>query len=274
MPLRRHFVDLDDRQIHVRVRGGIGPTLVVLHASPGSSAQMVPLMQAIDDRRVIAPDLAGLGDSDAHPKALPTMADFASDSAAAIERLADGPVDLYGSHTGACVATELAATRPDLVRRVVLDGVPLWSDAERAELAARYAPAVQPDPYGAHLLWAHHYCRDQLLFWPWYDKSAAAARCIGLPPARELHRLVVEVVKSIETYHLGYHAAFAYPITERLRAVMQPTLCLSTKADPLGLMTARIATLLADARVRRIGDDDALPAPDHVAGAIMDFLAA
>jgi pimeloyl-ACP methyl ester carboxylesterase len=272
MVVRRRFVDLADRQVHCRVRDHDGATLVVLHHSPGSSAQFVRLLEAIDDRCVIAPDLAGLGDSDPHPLAAPRIADFAADIAAVVEASVDGPVDLYGSHTGACVAIELAVARPDLVRRVVLDGVPLWSPAERAELAARYAPAMAPDPHGAHLLWAHHYCRDQALFWPWYDNSASAGRNMGLPSARDLHRLVVEVVKAIDTYHLGYHAVFGYDVTDRLRALLQPTLCLATKADPLGEMTARIVDLLPDGRLARIGDDDSLPAPAHVAAAISTFL--
>lgn len=272
MLVRRRFLDLEDRQIHYREREGRGGTLLALHHLPGSAAQIVPLLRAITGRRVIAPDLAGLGDSDPHPLAAPGVADFAADMATVIERCADGPVDVYGSHTGACVALALAAARPELVRRLVLDGVPLWSEAERDAMATHYAPSVAPDPNGAHLLWAHNFCRDQILFWPWYDKSAAAARGTGLPPARDLHRWVLEVIKAIETFPLGYRAVFAMDVAALLPRIAQPTLCIAATVDPLGDMTARAAALMPDARVHRIDSGASMPPPAAVAAAIAGFL--
>ncbi|AJP72796.1 alpha/beta fold hydrolase [Sphingomonas hengshuiensis] len=275
MTVRRHFLDLDTRQIHYREREGAdsgAPPLVVLHHLPGSAAQMVPLIRAIAGRRVIAPDMAGLGDSDPHPAAAPTIDDFAADVAQGIARLTDGPVDLYGSHTGACVAVALAALAPGLVRRVVLDGVPLWDAVERAAMMARYAPVIEPDHNGSHLLWAHNFCRDQILFWPWYDKSAGALRGAGLPPPRDLHRWVVEVIKAIETFRLGYQAVFDFDMAARLPELGQPTLCVAAKVDPLGDATARAAALLPDAQVHRIDAGVSMPPPEAVAAAVTAFL--
>lgn len=272
MTVRRRFFDLDSRQIHYREQDGSGPPLVILHHLPGSAAQMVPLIEALADRRVIAPDLAGLGDSDPHPLTKPTIADFANDIALLLSRWADGPVDLYGSHTGACVAVELAATAPHLVRRLVLDGIPLWDAADRAIMRAAYAPRIEPDMNGAHLLWAHNFCRDQILFWPWYDKSTAAARGVGLPSAHILHRWVLEVVKAIETFPLGYHAVFDFDMAARLPDVRHPTLCIAARVDPLGDTTTRAVDLLPDGRLRRIETGESMPPPAAVADAMCAFL--
>lgn len=272
MTVRRRFIDLAGRQIHYRERQGDGRPLVILHHLPGSAAQMVPLIEAVEGRRVIAPDLAGLGDSDPHPAAAPSIADFAADIAQVVRALGGGPVDLYGSHTGACVAVELAAAAPHLVHRIVLDGVPLWDADTRAEMRAHYAPSIAPDLNGAHLLWAHNFCRDQILFWPWYDKSAAAVRGAGLPPARTLHRWVVEVIKAIETFPLGYHAVFDFDMAARLGDVRQPTLCIAARVDPLGDPTARAVDLLPDGRLHRIKTGESMPPPAAVAAAMGGFL--
>src|SRR5262249_59631428 len=56
------------------------------------------------------------------PRARPvgtTFDDMAEDVAAVIESL-EPPVDLMGASTGGAIAVTLAASRPDLVRRLVL----------------------------------------------------------------------------------------------------------------------------------------------------------
>ena len=75
-----------------------------------------------DDRSVYAPDLPGCGESDAAP------ALHYADSAAAIADLANDlrlrQIDLLGMRFGAGVALELAASHPELVRRLVLVAAP------------------------------------------------------------------------------------------------------------------------------------------------------
>lgn len=236
--IRRRFFDLPDRQIHYRETEGAGgdreTPLVLLHLLPGSARQMEPLMRDLAPRRCIAPDIAGTGDSDPIAIDQPTIADYARDTAALIAAMSGGaPVDVYGTHTGAGIAIELALQAPHLVRRVVLEGIPMFTPAQAEELTARYAPDVAPDHNGSHLLWAHNFCRDQILFYPWYDKSQAAARGNGLPPPEDLHRWVLEVIKGLPGVPRAYRAAFAYPAAERLGLVTHPVLCLAPEGDSL-----------------------------------------
>ena len=52
--------------------------------------------------------------------------------------------DLLGYHTGALIALQIAADRPDLVRRLVLIGVPYFSDPkEREAWRARLAESMR-----------------------------------------------------------------------------------------------------------------------------------
>ena len=132
--IRRAFADLPDRQVHFRHGGGDGVPLVMLHASPGSSKQLEPLLAAMSmTRHVIAPDMPGNGDST--PLALPSprIADYAAATLEFLDALALDEVDLYGSHTGGCVATELAILAPGRVRKVILDGENRDKDAKYIE---------------------------------------------------------------------------------------------------------------------------------------------
>jgi pimeloyl-ACP methyl ester carboxylesterase len=73
-------------------------------------------------RSIYAPDLPGRGESD------PSPTGSIAEAATAISDLANElrlrQIDLLGVQFGAAVALELAALRPELVRRLVLAGVP------------------------------------------------------------------------------------------------------------------------------------------------------
>jgi pimeloyl-ACP methyl ester carboxylesterase len=257
--IRRRFLDRSRRQVHYPEAGeeAAGTPLMMLHLLPGSSLQLVPLMQNLAPRHVLAPDMAGAGDSDALDMARPAITDLAADVVALIDaRAGDRPVDLYGTHTGACIAAEIAVTHPRKVRRLVIDGVPLFDAGEAAKLAEEYAPLIAPDHEGTHFLKAHGFCRDQFLFYPWYEKSAAAARCGGLPDPATLFAFAMEVLKAIEAIPALYRAAFTYPTAERLREVPQATLCLAPAGDTLAEPTRQALDLLANGYLAEVPGDE------------------
>jgi len=125
---RRAYFDCRFGQLHVRTAfpatGGFDEqvTLFCLHADQSSSRAFARFLPEIADvRSVYAPDLPGLGESD------PSPTSSVGEAAGAISDLADDlrlrQIDLLGIHSGARAALDLAATRPTLVRRLVLAGV-------------------------------------------------------------------------------------------------------------------------------------------------------
>src|SRR5690606_6044970 len=128
---------------------------------------------------------------------------------------------------------ELALQNPDRVSRLILDGMSLYSDEQRADLLQRYAPPVQLDLNGGQLNYIWHFVRDAFLFWPWYRRDAAHVRGVGLPSAEMLHEKVVEVLKATTTFHLAYNAAIAYDKAPRLPLLTVPTLLACTRDDML-----------------------------------------
>src|SRR5690606_31998006 len=92
----------------------------------------------------------------------------------ALDALGVNDFDIYGSHTGAAIACELAIAAPHRVGRIILDGVSVYGEEETQDLLANYAPGVTLSENGSHLVWIWNFVRDTYLFWPWYRKTADA----------------------------------------------------------------------------------------------------
>lgn len=101
-------------------RAGSGSPLVLLHGVGMQSAAWEPQFAAFEaDHEVIAFDLPGHGGS-ARLAQGAELADFVNWVAAAIRSLGLGPVSIAGHSMGALVSLGLAATDPQLVKRVAL----------------------------------------------------------------------------------------------------------------------------------------------------------
>ena len=94
------------------------PTLVIAHGLYGSGRNWGVIARRLSDRReVVAVDMRNHGES---PRAATqSYPDMAGDLAEVIESLG-GPVDLLGHSMGGKTAMQLALTRPDLIRRLVV----------------------------------------------------------------------------------------------------------------------------------------------------------
>ena len=250
----RGFVRLPSGLVHYRSAGnGDGLPLLMAHAGPGSSLGLVPMFEALaDGRRLIAPDMLGNGDSEAHALAAPQIEHYADDVASLLDALAIERVDFYGQHTGAHIGCEFALRHPGRVRRLVLDGVGLFPAALRAALQAHYAPPMAPDDHGGHLLWAWTFVRDLSLHFPYFQRDPAhRLHDSAVPPPAALHSLTVELLKALPSYHLAYAAAFAHPIAARLPLLTVPTLLMTVQGDPLGQWLDAAAALLPTAQLLR-----------------------
>ena len=245
----RGFVRIAEGQVHYRAAGPREPTaappIVMLHASPASSLTLVPLIgRFARTRPVIAPDTLGNGDSAAPSHDKPDIAYFADAHLRSLDALGVATFDLYGSHTGGCIAAEIAIRAPARVRRLVLDGMSLYSSEEQTEMLRHYAPAVPLDQSGSQIQWFWHFVRDTYMFWPWYKRDPAHARSVGLPPAGVLHDKFVEVLKAARTYHLSYNAAIAWSKADRLPLVTSPTLLACAVDDMLLRYMDSVAALM------------------------------
>jgi len=245
---RRGFTEIAEGQVHWRRAGAGGVPLVLLHASPYSSLVLDGLVDEIGrDRLAIAPDTLGNGDSCAPAPEEPDIAYFADATYRLLDAMGLERVDLYGAHTGARIATEIALTRPGRVRKLILDGFGLYTPEALEEILRVYAPFVPPDMQAGHLMWSWHFVRDQHLFFPWFKRDAEHRYMRDMPDAARLHALFLEVAKAQTTYHKSYRAAFRYSMAEAVPRLAVPTLIAFTRTDMVFPLLDRAHALLPGA---------------------------
>ena len=217
----RSYVTHDWGQIHVltsqpEAPGNLTP-LVCFAPNPYSGNYYRMFMEALgSDRTMLALDYPGIGQSDTYPGELDmsTLANIMADSLTSLGwgPYGSGPVDLCGYHTGTMLATELAVTHPQLVRRIVLMGIPYYDAAGRQERFDRLGQVK-----------------------PWPDSFAAVAQDWIF--AVEMRNEKVSLERAFGNYLESagawqgkariYGAVFQYPAEERAPLLTQPTLVLN-----------------------------------------------
>ena len=227
--IRRAYTSCRYGQLHYRDAGptdGARPTVVLLHQNPSSGYEYEGLIRALGtDRRVIAFDTPGYGMSDA-PPAPPGMAAYAaafSDGldALAAEGVMDGPVNLYGFHTGTLLSAELAILRPDRVRAVGMTGIPMVPADVAAARLSDATDFPEPDEDGKVIL-------DLLAKLYAY---VVVQRDPRVPLAKALLNYA-DKARVLNRFTWAYQGVWAWDFA-RLRLISQPVLVLQSHEDLL-----------------------------------------
>ena len=242
-PITRHYLDVGGRLVHYR-RAGHGPPVVLLHASPRSSVELLPLIELLPDGvTVFALDTPGYGQSAPLPLARPTLADYADALRATMAALGIARAPVHGTHTGASIAYELALRHPDACALALLDGFPVFTALEREEALANYLPPFRPAVDGTHLTWLWSRVRDQTMFFPWYRRGMGARLHLPPAPAAALHAIALDVLRAGDGYRVAYAAAFAGKPLDSLAELRAPVLFGSRTDDVLLPHLDRLPTL-------------------------------
>lgn len=268
--IRRHFVDSEFGQLHVRSIGEVGAQypLICLHMSPKSGRTFETFMRyaasvsTAQSRLILAPDNPGHGES-AFPPAEPevTIEDYASCAWSVVDAFDLDIVDLLGAHTGSMVAVEMTRQRPDKVGSIGLISAPVFSEKELAELGSTYAP-LPLDEEGSRfrLMWeriVHHRGPGMTL--------------------EMMAQSLAENLRGGEAYAWGHRAAFAYaPTFNKLIGELPHPISVLNTNDDIYQQTKRSEDLLkngtfVDRRDWGHGFLDAFP--DEAARLILDLLA-
>ncbi|SFC33838.1 haloacetate dehalogenase [Nocardioides terrae] len=271
----------------LRVRhGGAGTPVVLLHGHPRTHTTWHRVAALLAERHtVVCPDLRGYGGStlppDAPDHAQSSKRAMAGDVAALMTRLGHDRFAVVGHDRGALVAFRAAMDHPDRISRlVVMDGLPVVEHLERTD--ARFAQA-----------WWHWWFLGQT------DKPAERVICASpdewysTPPPEvigpENHADIWAALRDPDVVHgmcEDYRAGLGIDRThdEKDRAagrrVRCPTLLLESAHDDLDIQgdPAAIWAPWLDRPLEHgvvdSGHHQAEEAPEDVARAIADFLAA
>lgn len=255
---RRGYVDLPDRQVHYRY-GGRGPAIVLLHQSPQSSRAMLPIAADLADAfTVIMPDTPGFGHSDPLAQAEPGIADLSLALHEVVQALGLERFALFGQHTGGLIGLDYASRYPERVAGLVIDGLAAFNEAESAFILASYLTPFLPAWDGSHLTWLWARLREQLIFFPWHDRRAAARMGFAIPPPAALHSGVIDFLEAGDHYRAGYGAAFRYHEADRTAGLQMPAAILFREDDPLAPHAGRLPALPDRVQVEQLPADRAL----------------
>jgi pimeloyl-ACP methyl ester carboxylesterase len=223
--------------------------LVLLHAPPGSSADITPLAHSlIGTRRVWAPDLPGCGLSDPLPRDAGPEA-WAAHLLAGIDAAHLGEFDLHAMGLASPLALQLAQLAGARVGRLTLDGGLILDPARRATIAERYAPPLLPDRDGTQLWRLFYRLRDEALQWPWFDESRAARRGGEGLNAESLYRRFVAALTQLPHYGDAGRIALQVETAALLTTLPQPIDFIEKDGDPFYAEVAAALSLRRHASI-------------------------
>jgi pimeloyl-ACP methyl ester carboxylesterase len=235
--------------IHCAI-AGTGRPVLLLHQTPRSWDEYRDVLPLLGRHfQAIAMDTIGFGDSSKPPLGRDSIEHWAEVAMSLADALGIGRLSVVGHHTGAVVATEIAAAYPDRIEAAVLSASALVD----ADFRARHAKPSRVDnvvhrPDGSHLteLWR--------IRQPWYPDGD-----IDL-----LERFVVDALKAGPRAVEGHAVVARYVMETRLPLIRCPVLVIAPTADPHAFPAARpLAERIANSRYVEI-EGGMVPLPDQM----------
>ena len=207
----------------------------MLHQVPSTSAMYEILMQKLAaDYWCIAPDFPGFGGSDPLSGAT-TIAAYGAAMFEALQALDVAQCYLFGHHTGASVAVQLASDHPGFARRIALSGPTLLSE-ELKQLLPTKSYAFPETADGDHFLQMWQRVRGKDPDAPLWLSQREALTGISLG----------------DTYPQAYQAVIDQDYASQLQTLECPVFVFAGTEDPLyGQLDAALA-LLKDGRKAEI----------------------
>ena len=225
----RNYCETQHGQIHYWEEGS-GEAVVLLHQLPLSGRMFSRMMPLLADRyRLIAPDIPGFGNSDKPPPGF-TVSDLAECMVQLLDSLNISKARVFGVHSGAVIAAEMAARWPQRVGSAVLGGFP-YVNAEEREQRMRSIkeqteglpgalPFVVPQGDGSHFanLWHRAYRRI------WWGQERIPDPELSPHDLEFANYVVMVSMASWETTPSAFKAVFSYDTEGSLPAIKAPTM--------------------------------------------------
>jgi pimeloyl-ACP methyl ester carboxylesterase len=259
--VERRFVRVPAGVLHL-AECGAGDPVLLLHQTPRSWLEyrdVLPLLGRT--RRAIAMDTVGFGDSSRLPAGEDSIERWAEVAVTLLDALEIEQATIVGHHTGGYVAVEMAASRPERVRALVLSGVALHRAEQRLAHAEGRAVVDDADRTldGSHLveLW-----RMRASLYP--------------PDIDLLERFMADCLRAGPLAAEGHRLVARYPLEERLPLVSCPVLLLAPTDDAYAFPAVPgLDEALPGATVTSI-EGGMVPLPDQLPGpfaaAVAEFL--
>jgi pimeloyl-ACP methyl ester carboxylesterase len=254
--IRQRYLTIDGRRVRY-LRAGSGSPVVLIYAN---SATLTAHIKRLSTKHtVFAFDNPGYCGSDPLDLAEITVADLADALAAAMHFMGFTKVPVFGTHTGAAIAIELAMRHPNLVSGLMLDGIPLFTREEfEAHERDGYFFRLEPQLLGGHFTNSWTRARDWLAFDPWCSRTPEHARLSGPEASAEsLHFGMLMYFRYARHYEKPYKAAFKFGEigASRIASIECPCVFAASVTDGLSAHFPRFPPLKANQRIVLLGAD-------------------
>ncbi|MEQ8247967.1 MAG: alpha/beta hydrolase [Alphaproteobacteria bacterium] len=261
--MHRGYVDTPDGQIHYRMAGESGPTVICLHESPVSSWEFEKALPLLGERcRAIALDTPGYGLSDPPPGPV-DMAEYARRLLPAIEHFSAGGDLVFATvHTGTSIALELITQHlADRTTHAIFSGVPMFTEEQRAGFSTRITePNIDGDGDFLKAIWATR--RKN-----WGEDT----------DLETIHAAIAQHLTIYPRYHWAFKAVFSYDAQSALKQIRCPLYVINAEGDSLAQIDKDAAAQVPGARFKLVpGVGGQLPyrAPEIYAREVVDFIGA
>ncbi|CAI5529824.1 unnamed protein product [Closterium sp. Naga37s-1] len=252
------YVDTDYGQIHFRRCGQGMPSVLLLHAAPQSSSMFSSALKRFAARglHAVAVDLPNCGESSRSSVEL-TIADVAEIVLQAIQGLRfTHTIDLIGHQTGATVALQIASDLPQVVRRVVLWGVPMLGFMEQGDVLREEPPDYDGDLEGTVATFLEKRYPYPV---PWQLKV----------------RTLIDMLQTYERRPWLTRAMAVVDHAALLGTLPMPVLCLAGDGEPYQKATMKAALLCKNGKYVNLGSagsDVVDEIPDDYVAEVLGFL--
>lgn len=257
--MQKGYVDISQGQIHYRMKEGTGTPIICFHQTASSSAMFEKFAAAYGGSEPIyAFDSPGFGGS-FDPEGMPTMAEYAAMLLDAIKALGFERVHLFGHHTGASLAIEIATAAPSLTASLMMIGPVVLTAEERQAFGGVYPQPFELKADGSHLQ----------TMWDYVES-------IGGNSTLELHhREMVDTARAWEGHIKVYSKIWDQDFSALYEKITVPMLIMCAQKDILWPMFERAKEMRPDAKAVEIPGSNFQPdeAPADVAQAVQSYVA-
>lgn len=257
--IKKGYADTQAGQIHYRRCGNEAPTVLLLHHTPGSSAMFTSALTRLAAGGIssAAIDLPNCGASfvtSGDPK-LPELADAILE---AVQEIGFPPAfNIVGHQVGASLAIHIAVQFPQLVKKLVLWGIPILGVMSRGDVLREEPPDFAGNFFGVIDSFVKERFPDE--GYPWQLKV----------------RGLIDMLQVGNKRHSASRPMALVDLESLLKKLKQPTLCMAGDFEPLQKSTMKAALLLSNGKYHNLspaGCDVVDEFPDEYVSGVIDFL--
>ena len=154
-PIKKKYSETSGGQCHYRYMEGDGIPVVFFHQTPSSSLMYEPIMHELKGMNMFAIDTPGFGQS-FDPSHNPSIGEYCSWLTEVMNDIGLKEYHLFGHHTGASMALQIAYDQPQSTKSLTMVGAFLATREEKQEMKKNISSEWSPKDDGSHLQQVWH----------------------------------------------------------------------------------------------------------------------